>query len=58
MGTRVPPSYANHFMGVFETQFIYTDNPMNRIVVYRRYIDDLFFYGEGMQKSPRCLLIT
>lgn len=52
MGTRMAPSYANLFMGVFEELFLMADHPFRKnIMVYRRYIDDLFFLWKGNQKD-------
>lgn len=45
MGTQMAPSYANLFMGIFEKIFIMADHPFrSKIVVYKRYIDDLFYF--------------
>ena len=40
MGTRVAPSYANTFMGLFEDQYVYTYTPEPK--VWKRFIDDIF----------------
>ncbi|XP_073417913.1 uncharacterized protein [Dendrobates tinctorius] len=42
MGSRVAPTYANLFMGVFENTFITIDSFLEGVVLYKRYIDDLF----------------
>lgn len=47
MGTKFAPSYANLFMGAFEKNMIIGSNWQNHIVIYRRYIDDLFFVWKG-----------
>lgn len=52
MGTRIAPSYANHFMGIFESKFITSNNPfLSKIHIYRRYIDDLFILWEGNERE-------
>lgn len=44
MGTRLVPSYTKLFMGKFEEKFIMSGDPfILKIVLYSRYIDDLFF---------------
>lgn len=47
MGTKFAPSYANLFMGSFETQHIIKSSWFKNIVVYKRYIDKLFFIWKG-----------
>ncbi|KAG8579204.1 hypothetical protein GDO81_010754 [Engystomops pustulosus] len=48
MGTRVAPSYANLFMGHFESQMVYNTNFWEtHIVYYRRFIDDIFIIIKG-----------
>lgn len=48
MGTRFARSYANLFMGYYESRYIQNPNPWaENIKLYRRYIDDLFFVWDG-----------
>lgn len=50
MGMRFAPSYANLFMGNFEKHYIQNPNPWSeKIIVYKRYIDDLFFIWGGSE---------
>lgn len=52
MGTRVAPSYANLFIGHFEETYIYSNPPFKeKIHLYKRYIDDLFFLWEGSEEE-------
>lgn len=52
MGTRVTLAYTNIFMGAFEETFISGDSEYhNNIIVYRRYIDDLFLIWRGDEGS-------
>lgn len=41
MGTRMAPSYANLFMGKFETEFL--NSEQLQPLIWLRYIDDIFF---------------
>lgn len=47
MGTKFAPSYANLFMGNFEKNMIMGSKWFDNIIVYKRYIDDLFFILRG-----------
>uniref|UniRef100_A0A8C5PH59 Helix-turn-helix domain-containing protein n=1 Tax=Leptobrachium leishanense TaxID=445787 RepID=A0A8C5PH59_9ANUR len=48
MGTRFAPSYANLFMSYWENQFVYSGHDWgSSLVLYRRYIDDIFFIWRG-----------
>ncbi|XP_043943254.1 uncharacterized protein LOC122815075 [Protopterus annectens] len=48
MGAPFAPSYAILFMAYFENSFIYTNNfYRTKVVIYRRYIDDLLFLCKG-----------
>lgn len=49
MGASYAPSYAGLFLGLWEKTHIYSDkNPfLNKIELYGRYIDDLFFVFKG-----------
>ena len=49
MGTSMAPSYANLFMGHFETNFLQTC--LQKPIVWLRYIDDIFLlWNEGKDK--------
>ena len=50
MGTKCAPTYANIFMGVFEERHIYP-YIMDKIRVYMRYIDDIFFIWKGTESE-------
>lgn len=47
MGTSFAPSYGNLFMGNFKTTSIVKTAWLDNIIVYKRYIDDLFFIWKG-----------
>lgn len=50
MGTRFAPSYANLFMGLFESRFIQNKHRWSsNIILYKRYIDDLIFLWDGSE---------
>lgn len=50
MGTRFAPSYANLFMGHFESQIIQNQHAwVENIVLYKHYIDDLIFIWDGSE---------
>lgn len=52
MGTRVAPAFANIFMGAFEEMYITGDSEFHdNIVVYKRFIDDLFLIWKGTEKT-------
>lgn len=44
MGMCLSPSYANLFMGVFETTYVTNTLWADNITIYKIYIDDLFLY--------------
>lgn len=50
MGMRVAPAYANIFMGAFEDIYI-TGEFSDNILVYKRFIDDLFIIWRGDEGS-------
>ena len=50
MGTKCAPSYANLFMGQFETKYI-CQKIKNKSVKYLRYIDDIFMIWTGTAKE-------
>ena len=55
MGTICPPSYANILMEHFEGKFIYP--PIKTfLLIYLRFIDDIFFMWTGSQKDLENLL--
>ena len=48
MGSPFSPNYANLFMGKFEEDFVYTNNPFSpSLKCWFRYIDDIFFIFNG-----------
>lgn len=48
MGSPMAPNYANLFMGKFELDFVYNNNPYSKFLKqYWRYIDDLCFIWSG-----------
>lgn len=47
MGTRSASSYANLFMGSFKISYIVNVTWSDNIIVYKRYINDLFFIWKG-----------
>lgn len=50
MGANFDPDNANLFMGYLEQHHIHTDNPFSdNILLYRRYIDDLFLVWRGTE---------
>lgn len=51
MGTKFATSYANLFMGDFGTQHIYNKIWMQNIVMYKRYIDHMFFRWRGSKED-------
>ena len=50
MGAKFAPSLANLFMGEWEDHFIYGAQ-RTELIMYRRYIDDLFFIWSGPESS-------
>ncbi len=52
MGTPIPPNYANLFMGKFEQDHVYNNNPFqSNIKVWMRYIDDCFMIWSGSEQE-------
>ncbi|KAL2087323.1 hypothetical protein ACEWY4_018382 [Coilia grayii] len=48
MGSPMAPNYANLFMGKFELDFVYNNNPYSKFLKrFWRYIDDLYFIWSG-----------
>lgn len=57
MGTRMAPSYANLFMGSFESKFIMSNNPyLSKIILYKRFIDDLFILWDGNEEEAKAFV--
>ena len=52
MGSPFSPNYANLFMGKFEEDFVYKNNPYNIYIKgWCRFIDDIFFVYGGTKES-------
>ena len=47
MGTRVAPNFANVYVGRFEENFIYKTEWFNYILIWVRFIDDIFLIWKG-----------
>ena len=47
MGTRVAPSFANVYMGRFEENFVYKTEWSNYVIIWVRFIDDIFLIWKG-----------
>ena len=48
MGSPFSPNYANLFMGKFEEDYVYKDNPYGTYIkCWYRFIDDIFFVFDG-----------
>lgn len=48
MGSKFAPSFANLYVGLFESLFITNEHKWKEnIVLYKRYIDDLLFIWQG-----------
>lgn len=56
MGTKFAPSYANLFMGHFEHNMIKQSAWKDNIIMYKRYIDDLFFIWKGSAEDFHCFV--
>ncbi|XP_075709805.1 uncharacterized protein LOC142743193 [Rhinoderma darwinii] len=57
MGSRFAPSYANLFMGMFEENYIWCEHPFREnILLYKRFIDDLFFVWRGDEASATAFI--
>lgn len=53
MGSKMSPSFASLYVGLFEQESIYNaqENPyLDHISVWRRYLDDIFFLWTGSEK--------
>ncbi|XP_041419667.1 uncharacterized protein LOC121393892 [Xenopus laevis] len=52
MGSNVAPAYANLYMAHFEDNFVYNNQEFwPLILMWLRYIDDLFFVWQGTEES-------
>lgn len=52
MGATFAPDYANLFMGFLEQRYIHSNNPfLDNILLYKRYIDDLFILWRGTENE-------
>ena len=47
MGTRVAPNFANVYMGRFEENFVYKAEWSNYVIIWVRFIDDIFLIWKG-----------
>ena len=47
MGTRVAPNFANVYMGRFEENFVYKTDWSNYVIIWVRFIDDIFLIWKG-----------
>ncbi len=47
MGTKVAPTFANIFMGKFENDYVYTHPLYSKVLIWLRFIDDIFFIFTG-----------
>ena len=50
MGIKTEPNYANLYMVHIEKNFIF--NYPVQPLYYRRFIDDIFYYGQPTQQYP------
>ena len=51
MGTRVAPNFANVYMGRLEERFVYQTEWANHIIIWVRFIDDIFLIWKNDQDS-------
>ncbi|KAM4049825.1 uncharacterized protein ACNLHF_011749 isoform 3-T3 [Anomaloglossus baeobatrachus] len=56
MGSKVAPTFAKLFMGMFELLFIYNSEFFKHVIVYKRYIDDLFFIWDNVDENINTFL--
>ena len=47
MGTRVAPNFAHVYMGRFEENFVYKTEWSNYVIIWVRFIDDIFLIWKG-----------
>jgi len=47
MGTRVAPNFANVYMGRYEENFVYKTEWSNYVILWVRFIDDIFLICKG-----------
>ncbi|CAJ0951440.1 unnamed protein product [Ranitomeya imitator] len=59
MGSNVAPQYANAYMADFEENIIYKQALFREnVIVWKRYIDDVFCIWEALQRHSQCSLIS
>jgi len=51
MRTRVAPNFANVYMGRFEENFVYKTEWSNHVIIWVRFIDDIFLIWKGDRDS-------
>ena len=51
MGTRAAPNFAHVYMGNIEKQFVYETPWINNIILWKRFIDDIFLIWGGDSES-------
>ncbi|XP_067048949.1 uncharacterized protein [Acropora muricata] len=51
MGTRVAPNFANVYMGRLEDKFVYQTQWANWLIMWVRFIDDIFLIWKGDKDS-------
>ena len=51
MGTRVAPNFANVYMGRFEENFVYKTEWSNYVIIWVRFIGDIFLIWKGDRDS-------
>ena len=51
MGTRVAPNFANVYMGRLEERIVYQTEWVNHIILWVRFIDDIFLIWKSDQDS-------
>ena len=51
MGTRVTPNFANVYMGRLEERFVYQTEWVDHIILWVRFIDDIFFIWKSDEDS-------
>ena len=51
MGTRVAPNFANVYMGRLEERFVYQTEWVDHIILWVRFIDDIFLIWKSDQDS-------
>lgn len=52
MGTRFAPSFANLYIGLYETLYVINEHQWRKnIIIYKRYVDDLLFIWQGSDED-------